>query len=142
MANKKEMVVHPPLKPSSRRLISAETVVASTPTIVGGLSKQLAVDSKVSGIATKMKEGIEQGLSSTKFETFTPLTYAAQVVSGLVYYIKIEIGPTCFDTTSTVVDCTKGTNYIVAKIYVDLKGEPSLLAIKTGVKKADSISYF
>jgi len=114
--------------------------VVGTPTIVGGLSKPSNVDAKVNGIANMMKDKIEEDLK-TKLDTFTPLTYATQVVSGLVYYIKIEVNP-CLDTNQKVVDCTKGTNYIDAKIYMDLKGNPSLLGIKTGVKKDDPISYF
>lgn len=109
----------------------------------GGLSRELPIDSKVIDIATSMKKSIEEILK-VKLDKFEPISYSTQVVSGLIYYIKIKVGNKCFDDKSEIIDCSNinSSNIIIAKIYKDIGQHLSLLSLLTGKDAEDKIKYF
>mmetsp|Transcript_4063 Transcript_4063/g.5695 ORF Transcript_4063/g.5695 Transcript_4063/m.5695 type:complete len:136 (-) Transcript_4063:44-451(-) len=92
----------------------------------GGLKPAEHVNQEVADLAHKHKADIESKAGKT-FSHFNPVEYSSQIVAGVNYFIKIDVG---------------NNEHIVARIYKNLQQESSLHSIKTGLSATDGITYF
>jgi cystatin-A/B len=92
----------------------------------GGLGKTKKANLKIILIAYRVKSKVEEAMN-TKYKTFIPLEYASQVVSGMNYFIKVYVGK---------------DNYLILRIFQDLKDNVKLLSILPDQTATSSITYF
>ena len=59
--------------------------------MVGGHSDVKDVDDEIKDTLLAFKASIEEKAATT-FETFVPVKYTKQVVAGMIYHIKVNVG--------------------------------------------------
>lgn len=99
--------------------------------IPGGLSEVKKATEEVQNICDQVKSQAE-AKARTTFDQFKAICYRTQVVKGMNYFIKIDVGDTPY-------------NYVHLRVYQSLPQDGSTLtvnAIKTGMKESDPLEYF
>ncbi|KAM9225842.1 cystatin-A [Dugong dugon] len=97
--------------------------------IPGGLTEVKPATPEIQEIAIEVKPQLEEQTNRT-YEEFEAVEYKTQVVAGLNYFIKVQIG----DNT-----------YIHLKIFKSLPGENqslTLIGYQTGKSKHDELKSF
>jgi len=84
------------------------------------------VNDEVRNIANQVKGAIETKLGKT-FDHYEPETFTTQVVAGVNYFIKINVG---------------NGEYVHARVYKDLQGHISLNNAQGGKSSGDALEYF
>lgn len=92
----------------------------------GSLGKSKKANLKVILYAYRVKSDVEQTMN-IEYETYVPLEYKVQVVSGINYFIKVSVGK---------------DDYLILRIYQDLKGNVRLVSILPNQTAQSSIAYF
>jgi len=92
----------------------------------GGLKPPQPINDESRTLALQMKPQIEAKAGRT-FSSFTPVEFSTQVVSGVNYFVKIDIGE---------------GEFIIARIYRDLQRNASVHSVKTGLGATEAITYF
>nr|XP_039267788.1 cystatin-B-like [Styela clava] len=97
-------------------------------TTVGGLSEEHVADEEVKKLCESVKDAaIEE--AGIKYETFTPIAYKTQVVAGMNYFVKVQVG-------------SGEKDYIVLRIFKSLEGEATLSNLQKDQTKDSPIEYF
>jgi len=91
----------------------------------GSVKPSKPADNEIISIAMTTKAEIESKAGRT-FTTFKPTEYSTQVVAGINYFVKIDVGG----------------EFIHARIYKDLKQNLSVNKIQTGKNATDPLEYF
>ena len=95
--------------------------------MTGGHSQLLEVNDEIKETLNAFKATIEERAEKT-FETFEPVKYTKQVVAGMVYHVKINVG----------------TEFIHARVFQPLPhtGEPAQCQAVVQGQTADSELVF
>ncbi|XP_031220542.1 cystatin-A-like [Mastomys coucha] len=94
--------------------------------IPGGLSEARPATPEVQEIADKVRAQLEEQ-TNEKYEKYEADQYKTQVVAGVNYFIKINLGDGSF---------------IHIKVYKDLSGNLKLTGYQTKKTKDDELTYF
>ncbi|XP_034371301.1 cystatin-A-like [Arvicanthis niloticus] len=96
--------------------------------IPGGLSEARSATPEVQEIADQVKPQLEEE-TNEKYEQFKAVEYKTQVVAGINYFIKINVG---------------GGRFTHIKVFKDLSGEDhfELTGYQTNKTKNDELTYF
>jgi len=92
----------------------------------GGLGNVKPIDSEALDVANKAKSAIESKAGTT-FNTFHPTQYATQVVAGVNYFFKIDVGD---------------GKFVHARVFKSLSQELSVHSVQTDHSADDALSYF
>jgi len=92
----------------------------------GGLKPAQPCDADCQSLVLRVKAQIE-AKTGENYTTFNPVNYATQVVAGVNYFVKIDVG---------------GGQYVHARIYKDLQQSITLNSVQTGKSRDDPIQYF
>ncbi|KAL6044625.1 Cystatin-A [Balamuthia mandrillaris] len=92
----------------------------------GGTTAPKPIDDAAKQVALSVKSEIESKAGKT-FSTFEPKEYSTQVVAGINYFFKIDVG---------------NGEFVHARVYKDLSQNVSLHSIKTSLSATDSLAYF
>jgi len=84
------------------------------------------VNDEVRNIANQVKGALETKLGKT-FSQYDPESFTTQVVAGINYFIKINVG---------------NGEYVHARVYKDLQGHVSLNNAQGGKSSADDLEHF
>lgn len=101
----------------------------SAPTLCGGCSASRPVTAEIQDIADKVKPQLEEK-ENRKFCTFKATEYKSQLVAGMNYFIKVQVGD---------------DDYIHIRVYESLPHENKPLALhgyQTNKTKQDELAYF
>jgi len=93
--------------------------------VAGGLGPERKITEEVARIADTLKAAVETRLG-VQIQTYEPISFASQVVNGVNYFIKIDVG----DQT------------IVVRAYRSLTGAVSLHSVKVNQTAESPIVYF
>jgi len=107
-------------------VILAVVIVCVGAQLPGGVSKEEPITDQVAGLALSF-QGEAATNAGLEFEQFTPVSYAKQVVAGLNYFIKVDVG---------------NGDAVILKIYQHFSGSTQLIGVKTGVTVEGPITYF
>ncbi|XP_052014892.1 cystatin-A-like [Apodemus sylvaticus] len=96
--------------------------------LLGGTSEARPATPEIQEIADKVRPQLEEK-TNEKYEKFEAVEYKTQVVSGLNYFIKIDVGNGC---------------YIHVRVYRGLSGKDNfeLHGYQTNKNKDDELIYF
>ncbi|XP_068714002.1 cystatin-A1-like [Montipora capricornis] len=91
----------------------------------GGFTKEMKATEEVQKICDQVKSQAEEKAGTT-FNQFQAISYRSQVVAGMNYIIKVDVGNTPY-------------NYVHLYVYQSLASDGSTLevtTIKTGMKES------
>jgi cystatin-A/B len=91
----------------------------------GGMKEPQPMTDEVREMVLSIRSEIE-AKAGKNFSTFNPVSYATQVVAGVNYFVKIEVG---------------NGEFIHARIYRDLNKNLTVHSVKTGLGN-ENLSYF
>ncbi|XP_038202353.1 cystatin-A [Arvicola amphibius] len=97
--------------------------------IPGGLTEARPATPEIQEIADKIRGKLEEK-TNEKYEKFEAIEYKSQVVAGINYFIKMDVG---------------NDNYIHVKVFQGLAGQDEDLELsgyQTNKTKDDEINYF
>ncbi|XP_005071579.1 cystatin-A [Mesocricetus auratus] len=97
--------------------------------IPGGLSEARPATPEVQEIADQVRAQLEEK-TNEKYEKFEAIEYKTQVVAGVNYFIKVDVG---------------NSQYVHLKVYKGLPGQNEGLQLsgyQTDKTKDDELSYF
>ncbi|XP_051005836.1 cystatin-A-like [Acomys russatus] len=97
--------------------------------IPGGLSEARPATPEIQEIADKVKPQLEEE-TNEKFEKYEATEYKSQVVAGVNYYIKVDVG---------------GGRYLHVKVFRGLPGQNEDLVLsgyQDNKSKDDELTYF
>ncbi|XP_057621476.1 cystatin-A [Chionomys nivalis] len=97
--------------------------------IPGGLTEARPATPEIQEITDKIREKLEEK-TNEKYEKFEATEYKSQVVAGVNYFIKVDVG---------------NGNYIHVKVFQGLPGQDEDLVLsgyQTNKTKDDEITYF
>ncbi|KAK7828016.1 hypothetical protein U0070_013642 [Myodes glareolus] len=96
--------------------------------IPGGLTEAKPATPEVQEIVDKIREKLEEK-TNEKYEKFEAVEYKTQVVAGVNYFIKVDVG---------------NGNYLHVKVFQGLQGQDDLELsnYQTNKTKDDEITYF
>nr|XP_022304750.1 cystatin-A-like isoform X2 [Crassostrea virginica] len=97
-------------------------------TRVGGLTELKPADAEILAITIEVKDAVEEKVGK-KLETYSPVSYKTQVVAGINYFVKVNVGD----------------EYLHLRIFAPLPctGNPKELTdLQTGKTAEDEIIYF
>eukprot|EP00026_Physarum_polycephalum_P021496 Phypoly_transcript_24777.p1 GENE.Phypoly_transcript_24777~~Phypoly_transcript_24777.p1 ORF type:complete len:117 (+),score=12.51 Phypoly_transcript_24777:47-397(+) len=94
---------------------------------VGGLTDEKPVDENVLKITEAVRDQAKAQLTDENIVSFTPVSYATQVVAGVNYFIRVDIG----------------ADYnVVLRVFSGLDKSITLVSVKSHVPKDQPIPYF
>ncbi|KAH3745738.1 cystatin-A/B [Pelomyxa schiedti] len=64
------------------------------PMMAGGLGKTYKCTEDVSAIVLSVKDRVE-AITGSHYDTYVPISFRSQVVAGVNYFIKVNVGDTC-----------------------------------------------
>jgi len=94
---------------------------------VGGVGTEQDINGEVKQYALDVQDDAEKKLGKT-FSEYDPVSYAQQLVNGINYFIKVEVGH---------------EQYIVVKVYKPFEGPVSFSGAQDGYTSlGQQIEYF
>jgi len=92
----------------------------------GGLTDVAPVTDDVRALVESVRGDIETK-AGTSFDHFEPTYFSRQVVAGINYFVKINVG---------------NGQSVHVRIYQDLSKHVSVHSVKTGLQEGDELVYF
>ncbi|XP_076822806.1 cystatin-A-like [Clavelina lepadiformis] len=93
---------------------------------LGCLSPQRTATDVVDAIAIGVRPEVEKQ-TGEKYTRYFAVSFRSQVVAGIMYYIKIDVGD---------------RNYIIIRVWWKVEQRFQLEGVKTNVKESDPIEPF
>ncbi|XP_060077971.1 cystatin-A-like [Ylistrum balloti] len=97
--------------------------------MTGGLGEEKPANGEIQEIVDNLKDDVK-AICNQEFERFIAVSYKSQVVAGVNYFIKVDVGD---------------EHYIHIRVYKPLPHtgqEEELAACQDGKSKDDDITYF
>jgi len=91
----------------------------------GGIGQEQNITAEVAALAETVKADAQTRLG-VQFQKYDPISFASQVVNGVNYFIKIDVG----DQT------------IIERVYRSFGGAVSLHSVKANLSSNAPITYF
>ncbi|XP_071818641.1 cystatin-A-like [Apostichopus japonicus] len=94
--------------------------------MMGGITEAKEVTEEVQDLVDQVKAEVESAAGTT-FDTFNATHYSTQVVSGVNYFVKVDVG---------------NDKFIHVRIYKHFQGNVTYSGFQDDKTKDDPITYF
>ncbi|XP_078698075.1 cystatin-B-like isoform X2 [Branchiostoma floridae x Branchiostoma belcheri] len=94
--------------------------------MVGRLSETQPASSTVQAICNAVQDEVE-AIARVKYHTFQAVSYGTQLVAGINYFIKVDVG---------------GDNFVHLRVFQSWQHDITLSDVQLDKRKEDVIEYF